>query len=77
MQGMFGNLGITFLKKALYGVLANIAGVLTAGVTHYAPVGDPVQSYIYNSVIVGGLTGLIALITRLVTYDPLKNPPKR
>lgn len=74
---MFGNLTQTFLKKALYGVLANIAGVLSAGVTHYQPSGDPVQSYIYNSAIVGALTGLIAAITRLLTYDPLKNPPKR
>lgn len=69
---MFGNLAGTFVKKFIYGALANVAGVLTAGATHYTAVGDPVQMYVYNTVTLGGLTGLVALIMRLVTFDPVK-----
>jgi len=69
---MLENLSKTFLRKAVYGALGNIALAITWTLANYHPVGDPIQTWVWNSIIVGAGSGLAAAIGRAISWNPAK-----
>lgn len=68
---MLRNLLLTFAKKGLYALLGALASVLIYAAQAPAPEGET-EKLLWVLLVVPGLTGLAALIRRLVTWDPEK-----
>lgn len=71
---MFKNLMAQFLKKAIYAAIgigaAMLIDFLNAGLQHYQPKGD-MQEIVWG-LLAAAITGLVALLNRLRTWDPDK-----
>ena len=68
---MLQNLLSTFLKKGLYAVVGLLIALLTFALTNFHPT-DPVQAKLWETVFVFVITGIIAALKRLLTWDPKK-----
>jgi hypothetical protein len=68
---MFKNLLSKFIKVGAIALIGNTAAAIGFGVTHYVPTGlNAVTGEIYNVVVVSGLTGLVAVIERIINWNP-------
>lgn len=54
-----------FVLKAIYGAVATVAAGLLAAVSQYDFKGNSISEWIWGTVIVGGLTGLVAVLKRV------------
>ena len=68
---MLANLLKTFGMKALYALVAVLLAFLLQSIGSFHPT-DPVQAQIWQWVLLPVLTGLVALLKRLVTWNPNK-----
>ena len=68
---MIPNLVLTFVKKAIYGIVGNVGAALLLS-SHYQPAGDRVDLYIWQSLGVGLFTGLAAVVKRLLTWKAIQ-----
>lgn len=55
-----------FFIKAAYGLIANVATMLSLSASTYQPEGDVLTVYLWNSVVVGLFTGAAATLKRFV-----------
>ena len=55
-----------FALKSIYGAFATVAAALLAAVTAYDFQGNTFEKAIWSTVVIGGLTGLVAVIKRMV-----------
>ncbi len=69
---MFKNVAAQFVKKALYGLAGNAGAMLLFAVNGYAPQGDAVTLYLWQSVVVGAVTGVAAAVHRWAAWDPAR-----
>jgi hypothetical protein len=71
---VFKNLMAQFLKKAIYAAIgigaAMLIDFINAGLAHYQPKGE-IQDVLW-ALLAAALTGLVALLNRLRTWDPGK-----
>lgn len=68
---MFSNLMKTLIMKALYAFAAVLIAWLVQSIGNFHP--EPgLQSEIWKWLLLPALTGLIALLKRLLTWDPKK-----
>jgi hypothetical protein len=69
---MLLNLLKTFGLKALYVVAALVISFLVQALAGFQPPTDPLGHFIWTWVLLPGLTGLVALLKRLLTWNPEK-----
>lgn len=69
---MVQNLLVQFIKKALYGIIGNVGGMLALGATAYAPSGDPWAIYFWQSIAVGMISGAAGALKRFASFDAAK-----